>query len=238
MALFGRKKNEPEEQIGTFATPEDLIAALRAYVMPPEKLSAGTAEGAPEVLPGLVMAVALRMGDQVNFLPYTTMVDLGGAEGIWPLATGNLKNLDGVDVIRETVVEGRTDTDIVTLWADDPFVASRCTVLDWLAEELFGVPVGHGVLVCVPARERLMLHVLSGVGVLHVVKTFAIAGYHLHWDAPVGSRVSPDVFLVVPGGQAWRVGYMKDAQEVVVDTTGVFGQILYGPPPAGFGTEP
>src|SRR4051794_15013957 len=100
--------------------------------MPPDRLPARAAEGAPAVLAGLVMGTAVRMADQVNFVPLSAMASLGGPQVVWAQAMRNVENFDGLDVVREEIDADRPDTTLVTIAGDDPFVASRVTMLDWV----------------------------------------------------------------------------------------------------------
>ncbi len=54
--------------------------------MPPDKLSAGAAENAPEILPGLVLAVATWVDEELGFLPYSSIAALNSvARGRHPV---------------------------------------------------------------------------------------------------------------------------------------------------------
>lgn len=205
--------------------------------MPPDRLPVGAAEGAPVVLPGLVMATAVRMGDQVNFVPMSSILELGGTEVVWATAMKNVENLNGLQVIREAFDPDRADTEVVTIWSDDPFVASRIVVLDWLVEHIYGMPAVHGALVAVPSTTRLILHVVSGVGVLKAAKDMVSPAVHWFETAGTHERISPDVYLVSPDRRAQRVAYATDDDRIYVNTTGLFGEILFGPPPAGLGLK-
>jgi hypothetical protein len=239
MSRFGRNKREPaagDPQEATFAQGE-LAAALRPFVMPPDRLPPAAAAGAPAALPGLVMATAVRMGDQVNFVPVTSMDGLGGTQTVWSTAMRNVATLDGVRMLREDVDENRPDTGLITLWSDDdPFVAGRVTVLDWLIEQLHEGPNRYGALVAVPTMNRLVLHVVTGPGVLTVAENMALATAHLFETAGESGGITPEVFFVSADRRAERIAYPAGSG-LAINTKGLLGEVLFGPPPRGLGLE-
>ncbi len=217
------------------STPGELAAALRPFVCPPARLPPAAAQGAPAVLPGLVMATAVFGGDRVDFLPVSSMADLGGTTAVWLQAMRNVEHLDGVDVIREACKPERDDTDLVTLSGDDPFVASRVAVLEWLIEHLFGATAPHGVVVALPRWRKLILHKVTGIGVLTALESIALASDHWFREAADSDGISPDVYFVSPDRRAQRVAYHDPAQGLVINTTGLLGEVLFGQPPTGLG---
>ena len=68
---------------------------------------------------------------------------------------------------------------------------------------------------------------------LLVAKFLALTAPGLLLQAPEEAQVSPDVFLVAPDGQAERVAYRDERGDEVIDTGGLLGEALYGPPPHG-----
>jgi hypothetical protein len=249
MNLFGRRRPPERDRTDTppapgslqtaeFSTVEELVSSIRAYVTAPDKVSAATSQNAPPVLPDLIMVTAVLMGDQVNFLPYSTVVELvGDPQAMWQIARLSVQNLDGIQVLRETVVADRDDTDVVTLVADDPFVASRVVVLDWLVEQLFEEPAEHGVLVALPSRERLAVHRIGGAGVIPVLHTLLEGTNILFTQAGPVSRISPHLYLVQPDGRTERITDQYGERQFAIDFTGLLGEVLLAPPPAGLGLD-
>ncbi|WP_307123005.1 hypothetical protein [Streptomyces sp. B1I3] len=241
MGLFSKKpkkRKEPElgEQRGmSFGRGE--LDSLRPFVMPPDRLPPGVAEGAPVALPGLVMATALFAGGRLDFVPVSSMSELGGTEAVWVRAMRNVENLDSLRVVRELCDATREDTELVTLMGDDPFVASRVAVLDWLVGQVHGAPPGYGVMVAVPSWHTLILHVVRGTGVLTAVETMALAAGHWFQTAEDNRGVSPDVYFVAPDRRAQRIAYPDADGKVVIDTTGLMGDMLFGPAPHGLGLK-
>jgi hypothetical protein len=237
MSAFSKKRKQPAEPQEARFEQGELAAALRPLVMPPDRLPAGVAEGAPAALPGLVMATAVRIGDQVNFVPVSAMASLGGPQTVWAQAMRNVENFDGFDVVREEIDADRTDTTLVTVAGDDPFVASRVVVLDWVTERVHEGSASHGVLVTVPALGKLVLHVVSGAGVLRAVEHMALVASHWFQEAGEQARISPDVYLVSPDRRAQRVAYPAPDGRITINTTGLFGEILFTPAPHGLGLQ-
>ncbi|WP_157874500.1 MULTISPECIES: hypothetical protein [unclassified Streptomyces] len=239
MGLFGNKGKDPEpgEQRELAFAPGELASSLRPFVMPPDRLPPGVAEGAPLALPGLVMGTALLAGGRLDFVPVSSMSELGGAEAVWGRAMRNVENLHGLRVVREACDAAREDTELVTLSGDDPFVASRVAVLDWLVSQVHGSPSRYGVMVAVPSWHRLILHVVSGMGVLTAVETMALAAGHWFRAEEGNQSVSPDVYYVAHDRRAQRVAYPDVSGKVTINTTGLMGEMLFGPAPHGLGLE-
>ena len=217
----------------TFASPADAIKALRGYVMPPDKLSAGAAENAPEILPGLVLAVATWLDEELGFLPYSSMVQaFGDPTLVRRAALDNLRNLDGLDVVKMVFADNE-ETETFSLVANDPFVASRCAVLPWLVDRVCGEAARHGTLVIVPVRGVLQFHVIRSEASLLAAKVLAVYAHELLQQAPEEAQVIPGVFMVAPDGRAERVAHLDERGNDVIDTSGLLGEALYGPPPNG-----
>jgi hypothetical protein len=217
----------------TFASPADAIKILRGYVMPPGKLTAGAAENAPEILPGLVLAVATWQDEELGFLPYSSMVQAFGDPAlVRRAAVGNLQNLDGIDVVK-MVFSDNEETETMSLVANDPFVASRVAVLPWLVERVYGEPARHGTLLILPIRGVLQFHVIRNEAALQTAKVLAVCGHELLEQAPEEARIVPDVFMVGPDGRTERVAHLDEHGNEVVDAGGLLGEALYGPPPHG-----
>lgn len=168
MGWFKFKKKEepapatvPAPAMFSVAVDKQLISQLRPYVSPPKLLAPNIAEGAPEILPGIVLAVAIDMGSQVNFMPVSSMVellpkdrpdrDIKGPEFTRLVAIDNLRKLPlpPVQIIQAT--QGRADSEVYLLEQQDSFVASRITFLNDLVDRISGgKPRPYGVLVSIP----------------------------------------------------------------------------------------
>jgi hypothetical protein len=223
----------PGSEIATFANREEAIKVLRGYVMPPDKLTHGVAENAPEILPGLVLAVCTWRDEQLGFMPYYTMVQaFGDPMLVRQAALANLQNLDGIE-IQKLILGDDEETETIVLGANDPFVASRCAVLPWLVHHMYGETARHGTLVSLPIRGGLQFHVIRGKASLLSATILAAAVHEQFRHSPEENRISPDVFMVAPDGRAQRVAYIDEHGNDVIDTSGLLGEALYGPPPNG-----
>jgi len=206
-----------------------LAEFLRPFVSAPDRLPAGAAGGAPEVLPGLVAAVAVHRGDQVDFVAWSSMAELGGPAAAWKTAVGNLRRLSPMTVSRVETVEGQTDSVVFQLRARDPFGASRvCDLAGLLART--GVDAApHGVLIAAPSWHRVLLHVITGPGVLAALRFMAESARTVNDKAPRPQRVSPDVYFVGPAGATQTVASSDGAEGLILDTEGELGTVLFGP---------
>lgn len=164
------------------------------------------------------MATAVIQQDYVNFLPMSSILELGGTGPVWSTAIENVRNLVGLNVIEEDDLPGRTDTRLVTIQADDPFVAARVTALDWLVARFHGETATYGVLVCLPTRGKLILHVVSGQGVLKAIGTLATVASHWFDAAAAAERISPHVYFVGSDGQRQQVTWREASGQVMINT--------------------
>jgi hypothetical protein len=238
-----RKKEEPAPAPGpamfSIAVDAKFISKLRPYVAPPKLLDPNIAEGAPEVLPGIVMAVAIDMGNQVNFMPVSSMIELlpkdqpnrnvKGPELTRLVAIENLRKLPLPPVHITQTSPGRPDSEVILLEQQDSFVASRITFLNELVDRVAGrTPRPYGVLVSIPRRRTVLLHVPSGLGVLTAMRSMAISTRSL-FDSSTQSRLSPNVYYVGADGSAETIAFPDKADGVVIQTIGRLKDVLYGP---------
>lgn len=240
-----RKKEEPAPPpvpapaLFPVAVDAQFISQLRPYVAPPSLLAPNIAEGAPEILPGIVLAIAIDMGNQVNFMPVSSMVELlpkdqpdrtiKGPEFARRVAIENLRKLPLPPVHITQTAPGRPDSEVILLEQQDSFVASRITFLNELVDRVAGrKPRPHGILVSIPRRRTVLLHVLSGLGVLTAMRAMAISTRGL-FDSSTQSRLSPNVYYVAPDGSAETIAFPDKADGVVIQTIGRLKDVLYGP---------
>lgn len=206
----------------------EFFTRLRPYVASPEALPPEAVEGAPEILPGIVVAIAAEDGPEITLFSGSSAMEIArasfpeaaerGLELLRQLGIENLRKLPFPPVSIMKIGEGRPDSDVFLLEAEDRFVASRITFLEELAERAApGRPRTHGVLVAIPRRKMVLLHFPSGPGVLHAFEAMqASAG--MFGDMP--DKLSPHVYYVAPDGRS----------EIVVSPGhgGAFSHLLYG----------
>ena len=233
-----RKADRPDAR-GFLPLNTQVFTQLRPYVAPPQLLPPGIAEGAPEILPGIVMAVAVHHGDRVNFLPESSMLEMirndipdwrvKAPEMVRLTAIENLRKEPPPGLQRFQAVEDRSDAEIVLLESQDSFVASRITYLNELADwATGGKSKVYGVVVAIPRRRTVLLHVPSGPGILKALEGITAGALRIFNETP-HTKLSPYTYYVAPGGQTQVVGLPDKSGGIVIQTAGPIADVLYGP---------
>jgi len=194
---------------------ELLLVKLRAAQDVPDPRPAY----APEVLPGVLAVAALDYPTHVSeLLADERLAALGGWEAVREVAWANLRRLPPPE--RQDLHGDPDDDDSVVhvLTTDDFFGASRVLLLD---EVLAGLGVerpSHGVLLAVPNRHLLAVHVLRGPGVVAAVDVLVrlAAGEHAGRPGPVSSHV----YFRAADGRAQQVTSVDDDGATVVRVDG------------------
>jgi tetratricopeptide (TPR) repeat protein len=209
---------------------DDLTSFLRLlYPFPasPARLPAGAADGAPLVLPGLVMATAVYRGSQVDFLFPSSMPELGGGDLIRSLATANLRSLAPPRVRADQVPGQPADCVIHCLWTTDPFAAARMCDIDSL---LRAIPdarqASHGLLLAVPAYNGGYLHIPRNRSALSALTAMAGMAKAYYDSVEETVKVSPDVFFITPDGRIQQVTHPEKDGGVVIGVTGLIADAL------------
>jgi hypothetical protein len=196
--------------------PEDLRPKLRAarYHLP------HPLEYEPlEPLPGVVAVIAAQ-GDQM-------VIEMGKLDGVGERDTAYdtaLTNLAQLRLPRHT--RRRVDPRVPTSWVEfldspDSFGASRVMVLPDLVRRVLrqGFPA-HGVLVAVPTKHELWVHVPVDESVLETALAMSWLSFETWSQEPY--PISPDVFLMSPDMHATRL-VMPDHDGVDVDPHALAG---------------
>lgn len=177
------------------------------------------AEPGPTLAQGLVVRACLHFPTHVSTL--TDLAPFGGWSTVGPLAEANLRALPPPEHQQARVVEGGV---VHLLSSGDLFGASRLLLLDELLPTLVGVErPAHGVLVAVPNRHLLALHVLDGpdvVGAMRLLMDLARAEH----DGP--GPVSPEVYYRSPDGILQQVTGAGDDGQARVVVTGAFAEAV------------
>lgn len=159
---------------------------------------------APEVLPGLVAVAALDYPTHVSELVSDARVDeLGGWPTVREVAWQNLRRLPPPVVSRVLARPDAPDSTVLALACADYFGASRLLVLD---EVLAGQGIErptHGVLVAVPHRHLLLVHVLEGAGVVAALEMMSRTARGEYQGEP--GAVSPEVYYRDAEGRGEQV---------------------------------
>ncbi|MFE0736048.1 protein kinase [Streptomyces sp. NPDC058855] len=202
----------------TVALGEELAERVHPVFLPPDRFPPALERVDRHVLPGLRTALAIRQGDNVDFVQPQLLSDRQ-LEGLWSSARRNVCRLDGLRTVRTETGDGDV---IAELWhREDVFVASRAVAPDWLAPALFGTPEPEGILVCVPQMRSLLAAPARPATAARLAAVLALTAAEVHARAAHPNlAVSPDVYLVTRGRgtatyQAQRVGHMVDGRPVV-----------------------
>lgn len=176
------------------STDDDNPSADSMYL----KLTAPDPELVPDydassLLPGVLAVAAEDHPTHVaSMLSSDRFRSVGTWEQVKELGLANLRRLPPPEVITNWADEGRDDSAVYQLLSGDFFGASRVLVLDQLLAEVLRVePTEHGCLVAVPSRELLVVHVLSGRGVVPAIEmmvNLAQAAYDA-WSGPISNQL-------------------------------------------------
>lgn len=168
-----------------------LLARLRPFVAPRGALPSGIANDAPEIFPGVVVAVAVHDETRVDFV-------LRPSIGQRQTAIENLRKLP----LPPFQTFRTEDLEVSLFEAQDDFVAARVTFLDRLAEAVAPARPGRdGVMVSIPRRRTVLLHVLGRGDPDRARDALAITTASLFDETP-HSRLSRHVYYVEPDGRA------------------------------------
>ena len=174
---------------------------IRSLVLPRLRLRADLPEGATyptEVLPGVVALLAVDYPTHVSELLDDGLVtQLGGWSGIEPTALANLRALPPLTHEVVAADPERDEAHVHVLTSDDFFAPSRYLVLDELLPAL-GVEAPHGLLLVVPHRHLLALHVLAGPDVVMAMQLLLPMAIREFEVGP--GPVSPHVYFRPAGG--------------------------------------
>lgn len=210
---------------------DEAMSALRLFLAPSPPLPRHIADDGEQVLPGLVMVVALHRGDQVDFLPPAAMQAVGGRQAVMTRALANMRQLPPPQVASVQAAEGRTDSVVYALdfAADDPFGASRVCDLEGLLTSAGIEPGNRGLLVAVPSWRTVFLHVPSGKGTAAALDRMCRLALVANLQAEERTRISRNVYFVAPDGRRQQVSSADESGQVTVNTRGLIGETLFGP---------
>jgi len=181
---------------------------------------------APEVLPGVVAVAAIDYPTHVSeLLDADRLTPLGGWEAVRPVAMDNLRRLE-LPHVEDIVAQAGDPTSVVhVMVADDFFGAARVCVLDQILASTLGVErPRHGVLVAVPNRHVMAVHVPAGPGLLPALNTLAALAAGESVEAP--GPISPFVYLMCADGTIEQVTTRGEDGELVVDATGTLADVM------------
>ncbi len=209
-------------------TLEQARAILLPKIRMVQDIPAPVPDYAPEVLPGVLAVAALDYPTHVSeLLADARIEELGGWDAVREVAWQNLRQLPAPARQDVAADPERDDATVHVLTSTDFFGASRVLVLD---EVLAGMGIerpSHGVLVCVPNRHLLALHVLRGVGVVAAMNVMVQLARG-ECDGRPGP-VSPHVYYRAVDGQTQQVTRVDPEQgSIAVEVTGPLQEAFVG----------
>lgn len=203
-------------------TLEEITGIVVARVLPDHPVHTPRdpdASAGPTLGPGLVVRASLDFPTHVSTL--TDLAPFGGWAAVEPYATANLRALPAPD---HEVLRPVRDAEVHVFASDDLFGASRLLLLDdLLSGRLHRERPAHGVLVAVPNRHLLAVHVLAGPEVMRAMSTLVqLARGEFEGPGPV----SPEVYHRSPDGTMQQVTGPGADGGVEVHVTGAFGDAM------------
>lgn len=175
-------------------------------------------------LPGIVVLAAIDYPSHVAELIGDDAVErLGG----WPaILEQGITNLRALEPMHHQVLQGdpeRDDADVHVLTSDDFFGPSRLLVLDEVMAGL-GIPASpHGVLVAVPNRHLLVVHPITGLGVVGAMQLTARISTG-ECDSQPGA-VSPHVYYrPASGAMGEQVTHVDEDGAMTIQVDGALAE--------------
>lgn len=175
----------------TLASVADLLVAR---VLNVEGLDLFDPRAGYRLVDDLVVCAAIDYPDSVSTLLRAD--ELGGWDVLGPYATAGLGRLPAPD--HASIADGN----VHVFASEDFFGASRLLILDDLLAAAGLGPAPHGVLVAVPDRHAVLVHVLRDASVVDAVHTMTGVA-RVRQDRP--GAVSPHVYFRGPDGTLQRI---------------------------------
>lgn len=177
------------------------------------------ADPGPAIADGLVVRAAADYPEHVSIL--LDLSRFGGWQAVAPYALANLRALP---LPEHQVLRADGGGDVHVFTSDDLFGASRLLALDDLLSAALRVErPDHGVLVAMPNRHLLAVHLLEGphvVGALHTLISLARSQV----DGP--GPVSSEVYYRSPTGTLQRITGPGENGGYGVFVTGAFAAAM------------
>lgn len=210
---------------GAFAeddSPPDAFDHVSVLLVP--QLRAGPTTGeVREVLAGIYAGVVLDYVDRSSATLSGELIEkYGGWDVVMHQAMANLRHLPAPRVRDIIADEDRDDATVHVLRYEDPFGASRVLLWQELLASIGVEAPSQGVLVAIPNRHVLVVHVPRGEGVIAAVRRMLLIVKREHADQP--GPISPHLFYLGPQ-QPQQVSTLVDG-EVEVEVRGPFKQAL------------
>lgn len=126
----------------------------------------------PSGLPGIVALPAIDYDSHVaEMLQLDRIREHAGLDEFRTRAVANLRALPPpIDVITRTPAADEPDSEVALLVFEDFYGAARALVLDHVIDSFLNVdPPVHGVVIGIPTRHHLLVHLVRGRGILTAI---------------------------------------------------------------------
>lgn len=174
--------------------PVDPQAELYLRLVPASALPPSWSATAPEFVPGLLSVPATQRDGMVSLHLAPEEFGLSRAEAT-AAGLANLRRL--TDEVEYVDYEGAR----VAMLSGTTFTASRALVLDTVLRESLQVETPrHGLLVAMPVRDLLLVHLIVDEAVIAALSLMLSVAYHSYVEEP--GPLSPWVYLVT--GDGWH----------------------------------
>lgn len=180
---------------------------------------------APEVLPGILLVSAVDHPTHVRELLSDDHLDeYGGWDEAYRTGLANLRELPDPEHTSMQGIRNDPATEVHLFATDDFFGASRIAILPELLGSIGIERPSHGVLIGIPNRHLLTVHVVSGDGLLAALRTMIKIGHAEH-DGREGA-ITPEVFYRAADGETQQLTWTTDEQSVQLRVSGRFAEVL------------
>ncbi|PWD49534.1 hypothetical protein C8046_01190 [Serinibacter arcticus] len=211
-------------------TLEDVRQAIFPRILHREMFAAAeaaaeqAARAARVLTPDLYLLPAIDRPDTVETVLHPETY--GGWEAIWPVAVANLRSLPRPDHRRIEAGPGQEGVGTVHLFeTEDFFGATRLLVVEEVLAQALGEPVdaSHGLLVAMPGRQSLGVHVLGPdpVAMNNAIRTLVNLA-----RADLPGALIDQVHYRSPDGTLQRISRTTDEGGAAVLVKGAFADAL------------
>lgn len=171
-------------------------------------------------LPGVVALVAIDHPDHVQSL--LSLDGVGSWDEVRAAALENIRRLPPMTPHLTFADAENRRAPIHVFDTDDVFASSRFFVLDQLLGQIGVERPAHGVLLIVPSRHVLALHVLDGPDVVLAIRGLVNLGRGQH-DGHAGA-ISPDVYYLAADGRTQQLTSLGEDGQTVVTIDGAIAE--------------
>lgn len=179
-----------------------------------------------ELLPGVGVVAALDYPSHVAEVHSDDVITrLGGWETIREIAVTNLRSLPDPTISDLLGDPDRDDATVQVLMFEDFFGAARVLRLQELLSGIGIEQPRHGVLVALPHRHLIAVHVVRGEGVIPALRAMATLSLGEYRTGP--GPISPHVYFCRALETRQQVTVLADGDDsLTVTLHGAFGQTL------------